>query len=223
MNPTFLSAVAEKIQKHLDTIQKNKDAIEQLNASNLIEMKEIQDLETARETFIKVMLGNAPTVQLVEKHIFPVEQVETVAEKPIVAQDSLSTDGYSSVDNRRKSNDKKLTDCNFNIRHLFVVKCIHKEKGKAKYNLYYEGQLLHWIDEKGEHNSTYMSGSHLTPFGSQNDEPFKASLFARANEIIKGRIFFRTQPDPISAETSAKNSAKNSELNMDDVSDFPSL
>lgn len=271
MNSTILDAVAGKIQMHMDAIQKNKDAIEQLNASNLIEMKAIQDLETAREIFIKEMLCNAPTVQVVEKHIVPDEHAETLAEKLIVptiqviekptvqvktvavktiahavpvetvdvkaiapAVPSLLPDDYSSVNNKNRkllSNDKKLTDTDFDIYQQFDAKCIHKEKVKAKYNLYYEGQLLHWINEKGEYSSTYTSGTNFTPFGPNNGDPFKASLFGRTNQKVKGWLFFGTQSNPTSAKTSAKNSEQTSEqtseqiskIDMDNEKEFPSL
>ena len=133
------------------------------------------------------------------------------------------------------SNDKKLTDSDFDIYQQFDAKCIHKEKGKAKYNLYYEGQLLHWIDEKGEYSSTYISGSYLTPFGPHNDDPFKASLFGRTNQRVKGVIYFRDQSEQISkknyaknseqttAKTSVKNSEQISKIDMDNKKEFPSL
>ena len=175
-----------------------------------------------------------PSVQVIEKQIAHDLPVKKSSKKTVVTQDSLlSTDDYSSVDKKPKvlSNDKKLTDCDFDIRHLFDVKCIHKEKGKAQYNLYEKGQLLHWINDKGEYNSTYMSETQFTPFGPNNDDPFKAPLYGRGHLKVKGKIFFGTQSDPISKktsaktseQTSAKTSEQTSELNMDDVSVFPSL
>jgi len=247
------------------SIQNELNVIEQLKASIQIELNAIQDLETARKTVIKVMPVIVPASlveTLAEKPIAPDVQVETVTVKPIahvvqvieeqiaqdvpvkksskktiVAKDSLSPDDYSSVDKKPKvlSNDKKLTDCDFDIRHLFDVKCFHKEKGKAQYNLYEKGQLLHWINDKGEYNSTYMSETQFTPFGPHNDDPFKAPLYGRGHLKVKGKIFFGTQSEPISKKISAKNSEQTSEpiskktsaetleLNMNDVIVFPVL
>ena len=149
----------------------------------------------------------AHVVQVVEEPIAHSVPVKKTTKKTVVQQDSLlSPDDYLSVDKKRSvlSNDKKLTDTDFDIYQQFDAKCIHKEKGKAKYNLYYEGQLLHWIDEKGEYNSTYMSGSYLTPFGPHNDDPFKAYLFGRTNQRVKGVIYFRDQTEQISKKNSAK-------------------
>ena len=178
-----------------------------------------------------------PVVQFIEEPIAPEVPVIKTTKKIIVSQDSLSPDDYLSVDKKRSvlSNDKKLTDTDFDIYQQFDAKCIHKEKGKAKYNLYYEGQLLHWIDEKGEYNSTYMSGSYLTPFGPHNDDPFKAYLFGRTNQRVKGVIYFRDQSEQISkknyaknseqttAKTSVKNSEQISKIDMDNKKEFPSL
>jgi hypothetical protein len=264
MSVTVLRAIDEDIQMRKNaieqfnaSIQVELNTIEQLKASIQTELNAIQDLETARKTVIKVMPVIVPDVHVVqvetlsEKPIVPAVQVETVAvkaishdvpvkkssKKTIVAKDSLSPDDYSSVDKKPKvlSNDKKLTDCDFDIHHLFDVKCIHKEKGKALYNLYDNGQLLHWINDKDEYSSTYMSGTQFTPFGPHNDDPFKASLFGRVNSKIKGKIYFGTQSDPISKKTYAKTfeqtfeqtseqtSAGTPELNMNDESVFPSL
>ena len=257
MSAIVLRAIDEDIQLRKNaieqfnaSIQVELNTIEQLKASIQTELNAIQDLETARKTVIKVMPVIVPDVQAVqvetvaEKAIAPAVQVETVAEKPIVpavpvkkatkktigTQDSsLSPDNYLSVDKKRNvlSNDKKLTDTDFDIYQQFDAKCIHKEKGKAKYNLFYEDQLLHWINEKGEYSSTYMSGTQFTPFGPHNDDPFKASLFGRVNSKIKGLIYFRKQSEQTSEPTSAKNSEQtsviNSELNMNDESVFPSL
>ena len=171
----------------------------------------------------------APTVQVIEEQIAHDVPVKKSSKKTIVAKDSLSTDDYSSVDKKPKvlSNDKKLTDCDFDIHHLFDVKCIHKEKGKALYNLYDKGQLLHWINDKDEYSSTYMSETQFTPFGPNNDDPFKAPLYGRGNLKVKGKIFFGTHSDPISKKTYAKTfeqtSEQTSEINMDDVSVFPRL
>jgi hypothetical protein len=176
----------------------------------------------------------APVVQVIEEPIAHSVPVKKTTKKTVVQQYSLlSPDDYLSVDKKRSvlSNDKKLTDCDFDIRHLFDVKCIHKEKGKAQYNLYEKGQLLHWINDKGEYNSTYMSETQFTPFGPNNDDPFKAPLYGRGHLKVKGKIFFGTQSDPISKktsaktseQTSAKTSTETSELNMDDVSVFPVL
>ena len=176
----------------------------------------------------------AHVVQVIEEPNAHAVPVKKTTKKIVVQQDSLlSPDDYLPVDKKRSvlSNDKKLTDTDFDIYQQFDAKCIHKEKGKAKYNLYYEGQLLHWIDEKGEYNSSYISGSYLTPFGPHNDDPFKASLFGRTNQRVKGVIYFRDQPAKTSAKTSVKtseqSSAKTSELiskiDMDNKKEFPSL
>jgi hypothetical protein len=167
----------------------------------------------------------APVVQVIEEPIAHVVPVKKTTKKIVVQQDSLSPDDYLSVDKKRSvlSNDKKLTDTDFDIYQQFDAKCIHKEKGKAKYNLFYEDQLLHWINEKGEYSSTYMSGTHFTPFGPHNDDPFKASLFGRVNSKIKGLIYFRKQSEPTSAKNSEQTSVINSEINMNDESVFPSL
>ena len=173
--------------------------------------------------------------QVIEEPIVPAVPVKKATKKTIGTQDSsLLPDDYSSVNNKTRkllSNDKKLTDTDFDIYQQFDAKCIHKEKVKAKYNLYYEGQLLHWINEKGEYSSTYTSGTNFTPFGPNNGDPFKASLFGRTNQKVKGWLFFGTQSNPTSAKTSAKNSEQTSEqtseqiskIDMDNEKEFPSL
>ena len=241
MNSTVLPAIAGEIQMHMDTIEK-------LKASIQIELDEIKVLEDMRDSYFKNKTIIVPVETVAVKAIVPSVPVETVAEKPIVpavlvkkatkktigTQDSLlSPDDYLSVDKKRNvlSNDKKLTDTDFDIYQQFDAKCIHKEKVKAKYNLYYEGQLLHWINEKGEYSSTYTSGTNFTPFGPNNGDPFKASLFGRTNQKVKGWLFFGTQSNPTSAKTSAKNSEQTSEqtseqiskIDMDNEKEFPSL
>jgi hypothetical protein len=254
MSSTILDAIDAEIKIR-------EDVIEKLNASLQSELIKIQALKNARNTIAETLnvivpvdtivqietLAEkpivpvalviekqiAPAVQVIEEQIAQDVSVKKSSKKTIVAKDSLSPDDYSSVDNKPKvlSNDKKLTDCDFDIRHLFDVKCIHKEKGKALYNLYEKGQLLHWINEKGEYSSTYMSETQFTPFGPNNDDPFKAPLYGRGHLKVKGKIFFGTQSDPISKKNSAKNSEQTSEpiskktpeLNMNDVIVFPVL
>jgi len=256
MNSAVLPAIAGEIQMHMDTIEKLKASI-QIELDEIKVLETMRDsyfkiktitvpdvpavpvekvpvvlsvVKPSASTVLVIKEPIAPVVQVIEKQIAHDLPVKKSSKKTVVTQDSLlPTDDYSSVDKKPKvlSNDKKLTDCDFDIRHLFDVKCIHKEKINAKYNLYYEGQLLHWINEKGEYSSTYKSGTNFTPFGPHNDDPFKASLFGRTNQRIKGEIYFGKQSEltskPTSAKTSEHTSAKTSELNMEDVSVFPSL
>lgn len=73
MSATVLRAIDEDIQMH-------KNAIEQLNASIQIELNKIQALETARETFIKVM----PVIVPVEKPSAPAPAPIPIETVPVI-------------------------------------------------------------------------------------------------------------------------------------------
>jgi hypothetical protein len=235
MSATVLRAIDEDIQMH-------KNAIEQLNGAIQIELNKIHALETARETFIKVMPVIATSVQvetLVEKPIAPTVPViekpiappVPVIEKPIapsvpvitstekliepVVQDKpifLLSSDNYLSDDKVSTDTIKLIDRDFNFDQQFDVKCISKEVGKAEYNLTHNGKLLHWINEKGKYSSTYKSGTKFTPF-----EPLKACLYYREYEQIGGLIYFPKQIKQIPS-----NEEKIPLFNMN-KEEFPSL
>ena len=240
MSATVLRAIDEDIQVH-------KNAIEQFNASIQIELNKIQALETARETFIKVMpvivsvekpsapalAETVPVIVSIEKPSAPTEKVhvktsevkpssldtliKTLGVKPSGQIKKIIVKPVKSVVSELSSDNYLSDDKDFVFDHQFDVKCIRKEAGKAIYNLYHNGKLLHHINEKSEYSSNYMSGTKYTPFEPLKDESFKACLYYKDYEKVGGMIYFPKQSKQIPS-----NEQKSSQFKMI-KEEFPSL
>ena len=240
MSAKFLDAIVEEIQMHKDIIEKYKVSIQ-------TELNTIQALETARETFIKVMpvivpiekpsapalAETVPVIVSVEKPSAPIETVpvktsevkpssldaliKTLGVKPSGQIKKLIVKPVKSVVAELSSDNYLSDDKDFVFDQQFDVKCIRKEAGKAIYNLYHNGKLLQHINEKGEYSFNYMSGTKYTPFEPLKDESFKACLYYKDYEKVGGMIYFPKQSKQIPS-----NEQKSSHFKMI-KEEFPSL